>query len=471
MKTKFIILFLTVVVNYSCNSTSNHAVVEKRSPVVYKSDNAIFFNPERGFYKHTSCNPGSAAGSLNEITLKSYKNNNISLVLRLFYLKDFRDKPLSDAALKEFDADMQLIRESGLKCILRFAYSEGVDQPDAPLHIIEQHLDQLRPYLEKNSDVIAVMQAGLIGAWGEWYYSSNNLNNSAGRNAVLKKILEVLPQDRMVQVRTPAYKKDYLKRIAPLTASEAFSQNENARIGHHNDCFLASPTDYGTYENAQADKAYLNEECLYVPIGGETCPPSGINPADGIRAQQEMRFLRWTYLNQDYYRGVNDIWIADGNMDDIIRNLGYRFELISGEYSTEVSKGGSMYAEIKLRNVGYAPLFNKRNVELVLRNPESKEEYKVVLDTDPRFWHPDEQTNIKAEIGIPETMEAGEYKLYLNLPDMAGTLSSNPDYSIRFANKNTWDTETGYNDLHHIVEVQPDSGNESYTHNLYFIKQ
>ncbi len=217
------------------------------------------------------------------------------------------------------------MREAGVKCVLRFAYTSLETELDAPLSIIQTHIDQLKPYLAKNADVIAVWQAGFIGSWGEWYYTTNNLNTPSARKAVLDKLLEALPEGRVVQVRTPQYKQEYLrlngKPTTALTAANAYTNGIAARIGHHNDCFMASETDYGTYQNVTEDKKYLGQEGLYLPMGGETCPPDGVSPADCSKAQEEMRNLRWSYLNSDYYKGVNDRWIAQGCMDKIKREM------------------------------------------------------------------------------------------------------------------------------------------------------
>ena len=40
---------------------------------------------------------------------------------------------------------------------------------------------------------------------------------------------------------------------------------------------------------------------------------------------------------------------------------------------------------------------------------------------------------------------AGEYNVYLNLPDPYASLHDNPDFSIRLANLNVWEETTGYN--------------------------
>jgi hypothetical protein len=39
--------------------------------------------------------------------------------------------------------------------------------------MILRHIQQLRPVVQANLDVIAFTQTGLIGVWGEWYFSDN----------------------------------------------------------------------------------------------------------------------------------------------------------------------------------------------------------------------------------------------------------------------------------------------------------
>lgn len=440
----------------SCDKKDKEPIVDNSDRMVrvaYQKSDAIFPNPERGFYRHTECELGTGRDGLSLTTLKSYRQGNFSLILRVFYLKSFRHTSLSEKALEDFDRDMAILRQAGMKCILRFAYSNHEEEPDASLDIISEHLDRLKPYVEKNVDVIAVVQAGFIGAWGEWYYSSNHLTTPETRAVVLDKLLEMLPENRMIQVRAPMYKMDYLKRQDPLNAGEAFTGIYAARVGHHNDCFMASPDDYGTYRDVEAEKEYLNTEGLYVPLGGETCPPSGIAPADCSKAQAEMRKLRWTYLNEDYYAGVNDQWRTQGCMDNIVRELGYRFELISGEYSSKVAKGGALYANIKLINTGYAALFNKRPVELILKNEKTGRVYVLPTELEPRRWKPLSEELLEITVIVPADAEPGSYALCLNLPDAAEALAQIPFYSVRFANESVWEEKTGYNNLKTEVSV------------------
>ena len=41
--------------------------------------------------------------------------------------------------------------------------------------------------------------------------------------------------------------------------------------GSHNDCFVSSPDDVGTYLDFEKEYPYLQADLLYSNIGGETC--------------------------------------------------------------------------------------------------------------------------------------------------------------------------------------------------------
>lgn len=473
---KMIINSLLIVVSCllavsSCKKEDNPAdKAPEMENITYRPSDEIFANPERGFYKYSLIELASGRGALSQSQISGYRNSGISLVMRYFYLKDFKDKPLTQAVLDEIEQDFATARNAGIKLIPRFAYSQAQNEPDAPLDIILQHLDQLQPVLTNNADVIATVQAGFIGSWGEWYYTTNNLNTSGARNAVLKKLLEVIPDNRTIQLRTPAYKQEYFQRTTPLSFEEAFTGSDISRVGHHNDCFLASVTDYGTYINPAVDKAFLNKECLFVPIGGETCPPDGVDPATSEKAQSDMRNLRWSYLNEDYYKGVNDTWIAQGGMDNIKRELGYRFQLTSGEFTNKVKPGGVFNSRILIKNLGYASLYNPRLVELILRNLESGDRYVVRLDIEPRFWQPLLNNEVEAKVGIPADLPEGNYDLYLNLADPEPTLYSRPAFSIRLANEGVWEASTGYNNLNIMITVSSNNSGPNYSGDSFFKK-
>jgi hypothetical protein len=139
-----------------------------QSVVNYSPTDEIFRNPERGFYtqftgysKNTQGFPvmEPVDGQLLDIFAADYQ----SLMLRWYYIPEFVDGPMSAEFLDYVQEDLNMILETGFKCIVRFAYSilgtTHGDTLDAPMHRVIEHIDQLTPILQKNSDIIAVMHA------------------------------------------------------------------------------------------------------------------------------------------------------------------------------------------------------------------------------------------------------------------------------------------------------------------------
>ena len=420
----------------------------------YGADNTtVFANPERGFYhSNGGCN-------FAPDTLAQYRSEHISLVLCELDLGNFINTDIDAATLTTLQAHFASFRAAGVKAIFRAAYawvSGDIAPRDTTKARMLQHIAQLAPILNANADVIATVQAGFIGTWGEWYYTDHFGNQGmisdaqwADRQEIVTALLQALPAERTVQLRTPAFKKRFYGNNA-LTAAEAFNGSARARVGHHNDCFLASATDFGTYADIAADKAYLAQDNRYLPQGGETCAVSAY--AGWTNAELDMRTLHYDYLNIDYHPGVLGAW--GSHIDDAQRSLGYRLMLGASTLPTEAAQNSSLDIELSMINTGYAAPFNPRKAELVLRHTGSQALYRVALATDPRTWAPGTTSTIRENLslaGVPP----GAYALYLNLPDPMASLADRPAYAIRLANNpSPWEASTGFNALNHTLQVR-----------------
>lgn len=438
----------------------------------YTADNTTnFSNPERGFYEQVEqVVTADGTSNLNDDYFTVGKNAGRSLLLRLYYLDNFRDKELPQAVLNEITDDMAKFRTNGFKCILRFAYTakayENASQnQDASPAIWQQHLSQLKPVMAANADVIYVVQAGFLGAWGEWYYSGQGVGNSipaATKKNLITQLLDAVPANRCVQLRTPLFKTDYMGDAVALTAATAYKGDARSRLGHHNDAFCNGEYNMGTYTNVSSDKAYIAQECLFVPIGGETNIEKSdaanyTNYGTGAKAEAEMRLLHYSYLNNSYSRYATDQWKnekdASGTSyyDLMARQMGYRFVLTEGSFPTEAVQGDKMTITLKINNIGYAPLYNERHAYIVLKG--ANHTYRMQLQSDPRTWQPAQTTTISESLLLPTDIEAGTYSLYLYLPDADSKIAANPAYAVRFANSDVWDATTGYNNLNTQVVV------------------
>ena len=419
--------------------------------VVYKPSEEEFINPERGFMSQLS-HPREPIDAKVLAGLRAKKE---AIIWRMFQVRDWRDRPFTEEYLASVRADFDAIRAAGMKVMPRWSYCSRIGDDDAPLDLVLTHIEQLAPILKENADIIVAMNCGFIGAWGEMHSSTHGLTEPEPMKKIIYALLNILPPERCVQVRYPRSKVAVFGgRTKPMTLDEAFSGYPYSRVAHHNDCFLASPRDVGTYtDDMEAEKAYLHEETKYTPMSGETCNPRNGYPIFYAKTIREMEMMHWSFLNSCYSRQIIDQWVEGGYYDEISKRLGYRLELLNGSYQTEAAAGSNFSFSLSLRNVGFASPFNPRMVELILVNAKKGTRYKVLLPPDPRFWFAKETQSFSFAPGLPADMEPGEYKVYLNLPDPMERLYDRPEYSIRLANEGVTFTKEGYNDLGWTLKV------------------
>jgi hypothetical protein len=434
-------------------ATAQPSTPAARTTVTYSGSDAVLANPERGFMHYTDC----SGAPLSVTTLQGWRQDGITQVFCMFYLRDFRSRDLDTATLNLLRQQFAAVRSAGMTAIVRFAYTDSEAGDDAAPAQVLRHITQLKPVLQNNASVISTLQAGFIGAWGEWYYTKNFGNagtitktDAANREAVVAALLDALPPTKTVQLRTPGYKRAYYG-TEPLTATTAYSGSAASRVGHHNDCFLASADDEGTYGDPAVERPYLAADSAYLPVGGETC---AVNPprSECASAIAEMAQFHWSYLNADYQPDVLASWRGGGCMTEIQRRLGYRFAFTEGSFSATATPGGPLAVKIAVRNDGFAAPYNARPAQLVLRDGAGAL-HRLPVNTDPRRWAAGTTTTIEQTVPVPADLAPGRYQLGLALPDASPALATVPQYAIQTANTGLWNAADGYNDLKATVTI------------------
>jgi hypothetical protein len=348
------------------------------TPYNYAPTDQAFHNPERGLYGYCPLtDPGIDHAALRQ--------SGVTLCYASILLNCCRTSPIDATTLDTVGNGLAGLRAAGLKGIVRIVYDNTSSGQDATLAWVDSHLQQLQPVLDANADVIAFFQAGVIGAWGEWHSSKQSLDTPSGRADVWSLLKYWLPPDSFIQIRTPAFVYELEGANLPLDDATGFTGTGAARAGHHNDCWLASDTDYGTYESAADREAWLQtleSDDLYVPWGGETCATSPL--AACTTALDEASRLHATYLNRDYHPTV--ISNLAPCWDEIERRLGYRFELESATLPDSIAAGQDFCYRVRLRNLGWAPPYNQRPVFLRLFAPGSPAAAEVDAEEDYTTW-------------------------------------------------------------------------------------
>lgn len=449
-------------------------------------------NPGRGFRLETAIDLIDHRNSSTEELIKLsdvYKNDSVSLAQSYIYLTNIVGEDLKEEHFSVMQAYFNELQKQGMKSVLRFAYERDFNGRQAKGPTLEQalrHLDQLKPFLEKNKDLILVVQAGVIGAWGEWHSSVHGLENSVeAKKAILKKLLKIVPADIAVQVRVPEYKN--------ILKDEPALYN---RLSFHDDMIIIKPHkwDGGMHEGTPFFDQ-IAKESPYLPVDGElpwgfwsiNSDPDSPDPGwliDGHESARRFFLQHFTSLsvihnyqekrgreNNESIKYSMQVWkeipvsldflkknkmpisanyfenkdgsIAHRNVFEYVRDhLGYRVELQQLQIPKVWKKSDENIITIDLINRGFSTVFNQSSVYVVLIDQDNNiHEFETV--SQPFDWQPFNPDDtictplihqIQQEINLPSNLQPGKYKLGLWLPDQSERLKYNYRYAIRCAN-------------------------------------
>jgi hypothetical protein len=328
-----------------------------------------------------------------------------------------------------------------------------------PLAIQKNHIEAVARMIADNKDVIAFIQAGYLGRWGEWNTNDHAdetapwLYDDTQRAAVIDYVrarYEHYGIEQDVELRRPVFAKEIVERDA------------DANIGLHSDCYMSNDSDGGTYSDFEDIPQNFGDEDLArewaedfttnASFGGETCNAGGSERwrscADVL---DEMPDIHVGYLNGDYSEFLLDALDDDECLDDVLRNLGYRFKVTRVVYTPSTTAGGSFTVNVDVINTGWARLQKPRDAAIVLRGPTTHTYLPSNRDTE--LWAPGETRTLAFTGTAPA---AGTYTVRLAIPDPDAP--TDIDYAIKLATTrngtSVFDPATGDNNLGVTITVQ-----------------
>jgi len=419
----------------------------------YSEDKRInLLNPNRGFYDADY----ALEKDVDYNRFSSAFNEGYRLVYAPLNLEEYREiQTLPNSLLTTIEKNFQDANSSGVKLIFRMKYYNEIGGEDADKEIIDGHLTQLTPLFQRYANTISVVQAGIIGPWGEWHsftgdYSEEDSDYKANRRAIVDRLATIFPK-KYIALRTPMHKEELFGKLdveskegtsAMITPDIAWSDDIRARVGHHNDCVLATKTDMGTYpsDNIEFWKSYVENDSYYAPVGGETC---GIGEGEDAKLSdcdntlKEFKRLHYAYLNESYHPDVIQKWKDQGCYQTIKENLGYRF------VATSLEEKSPIRYRLWLENRGFSSAYSDAPLSFILSNQSDK--YKVLTSVDIKKIAAGSRLFIDVDFD-KSRIDSGEYCLYVQIGE--------GNNAIRLSNANLWDENTTSNRLLCGIEVE-----------------
>jgi hypothetical protein len=390
-------------------------------------------NPDRGFYGWCG---GDLISNFDLASAQGEYTNGLRLVHAAINLSAYRTVDLPSSLLTTMGTNLGSLRSAGLKVDMVFSYDFSAGGNDTTVAWMTRHIQQLGPVLTANADVIPYMRAGFIGAWGEWHSSQSG--NSCGYNSgsttcatadanrliVRDALLANVPSTTQIGFRYPAD----LDQWYP-------SASAPAQVGMHNDCFLAGPSDSGTFSST-AMRTFAKTLTGHGSFGGETCDnaetPVRSTCAD-ILSEGAQYHLAW--LNSLYASSLINVWKAAGCYTTVSSMMGYRLQLDRVTHAAATGRGTTVPVQVDLHNVGWARMFVARSLTVTLRNRSTG---ATITATGGNLSQLVEQastsTSVTVNVAVPATAATGTYDVLLSAPDAFPAIKGDVRYAVRFAN-------------------------------------
>jgi len=410
------------------------------------------------------------------------------LIQVYFYLTDFKDtKELPQIVFENIQTVFNSVRAEGQKAVVRFTYQGAIEEykDQASQEIMFAHMEQLKPILEKNKTSIYSLEAGFLGAWGEWHgYAPNfyalykgvdeltaakltwDYTEDFDEIEIIKHIIDMVPEDIYVQLRTSMCRDLFLEAYPNMGYEKRLGLKNDAFFGYREsdsawpynsmrsaatksamDAGLIAPSGgeffWGcqfNYPRVTADSAILAFNKFHTSLfsvfhnsfeGYET-----IAHGDWFQTERKGDMEIWAetklepknldLLNAPY----SPSWFKDKNGKDAKRtyfeyirdHLGYRIEAKSLDVKGERKLGGDIELEMKLVNNGFAAPFNM-SAEFVVLN-DKNEIVSSVPASDPLKWYNNGKVvthTVKASVKLPS--ESGKYKIGFYFHNSAGDIA------------------------------------------------
>lgn len=391
-------------------------------------------NPRRGFRYEMSYNAADltspwpneqdhspdAARTLGLLERKYGPGANLTQLY--FYLWEYATEELPPGALARIESVLGGLRAKGYAAVLRFAYDDGVREARRyTVQDIQRHIAQLAPVVARNSDVVAVWQAGFLGTWGEWHGSHHgHENHPEAVTAVMSSLVEALPRGTHTQVRY-AEKRDMITDRGLLD-----------RVGFHNDYVTLGEGEWDYYvPDNPGWPRYLDV--------GPTAAMDGEMPWDkgqsedpyawstvipGLAAARRLQTLRWDTLSlvhnatvtvpawkraalterevrearlpvsDGYFRTRGGHRVARTQFEYLRDHLGYRIEVLEARTART---GRRLDVEVDVVNRGFAAPKEPRPLLLVALDEAGRTVAGTRLAADWRHWLPQERAEAAAE--------------------------------------------------------------------------
>lgn len=155
-----------------------------------------------------------------------FREENVHLYQLYVYLSAYYRTPLDAAALKQLTEYFQVLRDYGLRVLLRFAYETESNNACPSTRLMSENIRILKKWIAENAQlfnaVVYAVQLGMFGYWGEGHSETKLCD----KKRIIPEVLDMVPRHMTVMLRHPRFLK-----YVPLEQLRRCSIHDDFLIG------------------------------------------------------------------------------------------------------------------------------------------------------------------------------------------------------------------------------------------------
>ncbi|MDD3221592.1 MAG: DUF4832 domain-containing protein [Lachnospiraceae bacterium] len=361
----------------------------RKMTVTYEESNELIQNPFQGTYFQWYT--GDPEGLYNVVEA----HPDYRVVLLAYNLEDEVEMAkLPEDKIRDLENALRIAEELNLSVIFRAAYDFSGQYEDPEFDVMLGHIEQISPVLNAHKECLMGVQAGMIGAFGEWT-QSKYMDTKRYRMEILEAWEEFLDDRIDISVRRQKFIREAVEWGI-----------DTERIGVYNDGLFSSDSDLGTYRedyNREEDLAWSMEN-IKVPFNGGEMPfVSEFTEVSNVVEEAEK--LHLSYLNQEYNFEVWDYWASqeyEGESGEIYikKHLGWRPWVKQLCINKHYGLQKKVDYEIEMENSGFAMIDPDFHIYIIMSCQD-----KQIVTEGEIFMNSSQNGIIRGSVEHPFTME------------------------------------------------------------------
>ncbi|CAM4059947.1 DUF4832 domain-containing protein [Paenibacillus alkaliterrae] len=286
-------------------------------------------------------------------------------------------------------------------------YGKGFS-PDYNQAVLIRHHERLIAALAKrynNDSLIAFIQLGSVGHWGEWHTRDDE---QASIPFPLRNISDQYAKHYITYFKD---KPLLMRRPHAIAAKNEFGLYNDA-FGKHDatvDGFLRWYKEGYTSWLTNEEEPAMPHFWKKAPSGGEFADDTKYLRDSAI--EETLRQARLTHVS---WMGPNaPIHEEPGgelqtNIDRFLKTIGYRFVITKVSYAAKVKAGGKLNVIIDMANRGVAPFYYRWPLEMTLSDQSGQIAATARPSIDIRKWLPGSH-KVSVQLNVPKHLTESEY--------------------------------------------------------------